>query len=1097
MDKKVFLLIIALVAVVSILYGGPGDGFIENKSQWPSNVDFMAPVPGGHMAISAGQFTYYFLDHKRMEELHEATHGSRSESDLSFSAEVINGRKIGVSFLGSNKSSKPSPQLKSKRFYNYFLGNDKSRWASKVHSYDKIIYEDFYEGIDLVLTSVGNNVKYDLVIDAVADPGQIMLQYEGMGSLRLDGGDLVVDGLIAQIREKKPIAFQWIDGKKRMVACEYQLVGNNLSFNFPSGYDPCYEIVLDPLLIFSTYSGSTADNWGSTATPGENGTLYSAGVTNQITFGGAFPATPGAFQTSYGGLYDVAILKYDSAGQNLLYATYLGGSSSESPHSLVVNANEELVVLGTTSSSNFPTTVGAYDTNFGGGVAEQNVITYDNGSDIFVAKISKDGSVLLGSTYLGGTANDGLNQTGTALVVNYGDQLRGDIITDSNNDIYISTVTQSSDFPAINSFNTTYQGGVSDAVVAKLSNDLTQLIWSAFIGGGSSDASHTIKFDSQGKLFVGGGSASVDFPTTVGSYQQARAGGVDGWVAKLESDGSNLLAATYTGTTQFDQVYFLDLNQSDEVYIYGQTAGSFPITPGVYNNPNSGQFLQKLDNDLSAVLVSTVFGSGAGIPNISPTAFLVNDCNNIYMTGWGGVLNQLGGFWFSSTLGMPTTPDAFQLTSSGSDFYFIVLTEDATQFLYGTYMGGGLSRTHVDGGTSRFDKGGIVYHAVCSGCAAQNGSGQSSSDFPTTPGAWSNTNNSPNCNNAAFKFDLSSLQARLVTNSLALDMPGLTQVCLSDTIVFQNRSIGGQFFEWDFGDGTTASQLDTLAILHEYKQVGQYQVKLRAVDVGTCVGEDFDFATITVNEATGFVGNDKLICGGSEVALQAGGGVFYQWETLDGALVAAEPTPVFTPEDSTTYIATVIDANGCKVKDSVRVDVVPSIDIQFEYVRETDCVARPALQITNLTDENEDVFIDFGDGNTSQERRLRYSYANDGNYRIRIVGRKEFCTYEQVVELPFFTIRIPNVLTPLESPGSAGKNDTFKILYGESEDAPTTGEAGVPVSLTVYNRWGNLVFNDLDYQDNWDAKGLEPGVYYYDIRIENDTNCKGWVQVIN
>src|SRR5690606_6093379 len=135
----------------------------------------------------------------------------------------------------------------------------------------------------------------------------------------------------------------------------FRLCENVVTFDFPDGYDSCEVLVIDPLLIFSTYSGSTADNWGSTATPGERGNLYSAGVTEEGG-GGSFPATPGAFQTSSAGLYDIGILKYDSLGMQLLYATYLGGKASESPHSLVMNDDEELVLLGTTSSLDFPTT---------------------------------------------------------------------------------------------------------------------------------------------------------------------------------------------------------------------------------------------------------------------------------------------------------------------------------------------------------------------------------------------------------------------------------------------------------------------------------------------------------------------------------------------------------------------------------------------------------------------------------------------------------------------------------------------------------------------------------------------------------------------
>lgn len=136
------------------------------------------------------------------------------------------------------------------------------------------------------------------------------------------------------------------------------------------------------------------------------------------------------------------------------------------------------------------------------------------------------------------------------------------------------------------------------------------------------------------------------------------------------------------------------------------------------------------------------------------------------MSGWGGAINASRGFWISGTSGMPVTPDAYQKTTAGSDFYFIVLTNDASEMLYATFLGGNQSPVHVDGGTSRFDKGGIVYHSVCGGC------GGGFDDFPTTPNAWSRLNQSINCNNAAFKFDLSSLKARIQTNNITFDMPG-------------------------------------------------------------------------------------------------------------------------------------------------------------------------------------------------------------------------------------------------------------------------------------------------------------------------------------
>ncbi len=1100
--RATFYILIMLSA--RLAWSGPGNGFIENKNQWPSGVDFLASIPGGQMAVQAGHFNYFFLDYQKVDELHENTHSGFKEVGTAPDNVQISGRKVSVNFLNSNlvsaKVSKPYSN-----YYNYFFGNDPDQWASGVHAYEALSYEGIYEGIDLNLYVKGRNIKYDLVVAPGEDPNQIQIEYNGALTMSLLKGDLVIDAELAEIIEKKPIAYQFIEGEKRYLKAEYILDENSLSFSFPEGYDNCYALIIDPLLIFSTYSGSQADNWGSTATPGENGTVYSSGVTNHFvgsTFSGTFPATPGAFQINYGGIYDIAILKYDSAGQNLLYASYLGGGDSESPHSLVINENEELLVLGTTSSSNFPTTAGAFDRTYNdvGGIAINHVVTYSNGSDLFVAKISKDGSQLLASTFLGGSQPDGLSPSLGALAINYGDQLRGDIISDADENIYVSTVTSSSDFPAANGFDLTYHGGGTDALILKLNPDLSQILWASFVGGSGEDAAYTIKLDSENKLWVAGGTASSDFATTTGVYKMTYGGNVDGWIANIENDGSALIAATFVGTTSYDQVYFLDLNKNDEVYVYGQTAGNIPVSPGVYSNTNSGQFLQKFSKDLTTLNLSTVFGSRRGAPDISPTAFLVNDCNNIYMTGWGGAINHniniplmLG----SSTIGMPTTADAFQSTTSGSDFYFIVLTDDASEFLYGTFLGGTQSKTHVDGGTSRFDKGGIVYHAVCSGCISGNPDGHPTSDFPTTSNVWSNTNNSLNCNNAAFKFDLSSLRARIVTNSIALDHPGLNKVCLPDKLVFQNRSTGGQFYEWDFGDGTVDSKPDTAAIIHEYGKEGTYLVKLRAVDHGTCIGEDFDFATIVVNKASGFAGDDQTICDGKDVQLLAGGGVQYMWSTAEAGMVSGVAQPVFSPSDTVTYYVSITDVNNCVVKDTVKVSVVPGIDLHFEIEKVSDCASRAALRLVNKTEDDSEQFFEFGDGNSSTQREVLYNYESDGNYHVKLVGRRAFCVFEESVDLPLFTIRVPNVITPGNSDAnSSGKNDTFKIIYGEAVNSPTTTEAGLKVSLSVYNRWGKLAYENYDYDDSWSGEGLEAGTYYYEVKIKDEPLCKGWVQII-
>lgn len=1066
--------------------------FIENKNQWPEDIDFLARIPGGRMAVGDASFRYFFLDGERLDALHQQSHDSEVSSDPD---ETIRGHAIFVDFPGANPNGKCAGFGRSQTYYNYYVGNDPDRWAAGAHAYQGALYESFFPGIDLKVYGFGEHIKYDFVVSPNADPGIITAVYRGADALFLDNGNLVIRTSLGDIIERRPIAWQVVDGERIDVACDFFLEQDRLSFRFPEGYDSCYELIIDPLLIFSTFSGSTADNWGSTATPGEHGNLYSAGVTVEVD-GGTFPATPGAYQKSSAGNYDIGILKYDSLGQQLLFATYLGGSRNESPHSLVVNNAGELLLLGTTSSSNFPTTELAFDRSFNGGTVIDNLIgySYAAGSDLFISRFSPDGSKLLASTFAGGTSNDGLNPPGGDLTKNYGDQLRGDIITDAHNNVYVSSVTSSNNFPVANSFGLTYNGGATDAIVFKMDTDLSTVLWGAYVGGSGTDAAHTIKIDSQGSIFVGGGTTSADFPTTADSYQPMHSGDVDGWIAKIAFDGATLLKSTLTGTAAYNQVYFLDLNDRDEVYVYGQTSGNFPITPGVYHNPNSGQFIQKFTSELDSLVFSTVFGAGRGIPDISPTAFLVNDCNNLYMAGWGGRVNGETGYWNSGTTGMTTTADAFQLTTEGSDFYFLVLTDDAKERLYATFLGGDQSSTHVDGGTSRFDKSGIVYHSVCSGCRYFNDAEAPTSDFPTTPGAWSRLNRSPNCNNAAFKFDLSSLKARIRTNSVRRDAPGLNVACIPDAIGFENHSTGGELYYWDFGDGTTIVKEDTAFITHAYKAPGQYLVTLSAVDLGTCQVVDRTSVLVKVFLAQSFIQDDADLCFGDSHKLTASGGVHYEWTSADRSLVSHDASPVVAPKDTMQYYIVLTEANGCVRKDTVQINVIPGITPEFEWTRFADCTTRPEISVQNLTDSlkgSDSWFFDFGDGTTSDRDGEMHTFDKNGVFDVRIVTQREFCVYEKIVAIPVFDMFIPNVITP----GVPEHNDVFTIRFGDVEGV-TPGDYGYRVSLSMFNRWGERVFETDDYQYDWSGQGLAAGTYFYEVTVEGHARCKGWAMVV-
>lgn len=1071
---------------VSTLFGAvnPELRLLENKGQ--GSGDFYIKMGSGMVTVRSGELGFYLYDEKQIEYFHEQFHHGMTESGLKVSHEKLKGQFIRVSFIDANIST-PIRHEKFPDYYNFFIGRDSSNWKSKVKAYESIEYKNLYPGIHWMVTSQGKNLKHEFYVQPFCDPSVVKWKYEGQDGLCIDkNGNLVVKNAFGEHSELKPICYQWKEGRKIYIRAHYVLQNHEVQIVLDESYDAANELVLDPLLIFSTYSGSTADNWGSTATPGERGKLYSSGIVRNVTQSEKLPITPGVFQKDFGsGVFDVAILKYDSAGEHLLYGTYLGGSNGETPHSLVMNSKNELLVLGTTSSDNFPTTHGVVQENFKSGVLKyNNVVAVYFPCDIFVAKISSDGSRLLACTYLGGTKNDGINAESRALDKNYGDIFRGDIISHGDT-IYLSTVTASDDFP-VSGFSTTYKGGDSDALVVSLSGDLTKINWANFLGGSLADASHTIQIDERGNLFVAGGTTSTNFPVTANAYQRTLSGGVDGWMALLKSNGK-LLRSTYTGTTGYDQVYFLDLDKEGSVYVYGQTSsGSFPVTAGVYSNRGSGQFLQKFDSTLTTLKYSTVFGSGISIPNISPTAFLVNDCGIIYMAGWGGLVNS--GYWRGSgTNGMPVTSDALQSTTSGSDFYFCAFSADATRLLYATFLGGTQSRTHIDGGTCRFDKAGVAYHAVCSGCVSHNATGNSTSDFPTSASAYSQVNKSANCNNAAFKLDLSLLKAGLRTNTPDKMNPGKNSFCVGSDVLFENLSFGGVKYRWVI-DGVTTTKSTKESVTYKFEREGMYLITLKAIDEGSCIGESNASVAIRVNAPLGRAGEDKTICLGTSTTLDASNGVSYGWTSEDGKekYNSNNGAVSISPQKTTTYLVNIVDVNHCLSTGKVKVKVMNTINLKWNIEYSEACVGMSRIHIQNLSDSLAGTYIELGDGSSSKEADFWYSYSREGDYLVKLKGQRQICSNELSYRATIYELKIPNVFTP----GTQDNlNDTFKIL---TQDRPAYQV--LKIKLIVVNRHGKLVYQSDNYQNDWTGDGLV-GTYYYTISVDGKFDCRGWVQI--
>lgn len=869
--------------------------FTENKKQWDQKILYRAQLDGGVLFMEDNCFTYNFYDTQTLRESHTGKNKTPNSK--------IRSHAYRMHFQGAETKAFTVAKNATPDHSNYFIGNDSSRWASSVKNYKEVIYENLYPAIDLQVLGMQNSIKYNFIVAPGGNTEEIKLVYEGLDAISIEKKELRIRTSLNEVVEQKPYAYQFIRGRKVEVPCEFALNENTVSFHFPKGYDKTEELVIDPILVFACSSGSTADNFGMTATYDAVGNLYGGGTCFDV----GYPVTLGAFDPSYNGIVafgrtDVVITKFDSSGSFLQYSTYIGGANStEVVSSLIVGPNDELMLFGATGSNDFPITAGAYDATFSGGPSlffASNGTEYLTGTDLYVTRFNAAGTALIGSTFVGGTQNEGANSSAT-LVYNYGDYYRGEIQTDYTGNCYIASCTFSADFPTTPGCFQPGAAGGMDGIVFKLNPTLTALTWSTYLGGVADDGCNALTVDLGQNVYITGGTSSANFPTTFGALSTAYNGGItDGFVTKLRNDGVVALNSTFIGTPMYDQNFLIQLDNNLDVYIVGQTEGVMPVSGGVYSNANSKQYIWQLNNTLSATIFTTNFGNGNSLVNISPSAFLVDTCGNIYVCGWGG--NIMTG---TATVGMPLTADAHQSVTDGFNFYLMVLAPDAVSLMYATYFGGALSREHVDGGTSRFDKKGIVYQGVCAGCTNND-------DFPVTPGSWPNTganvNHSTNCNMGVFKFDFQAAGVSADANISPNDT-----LCIGETVNFNNASSNAFNYEWDFGDGSPVSNVASPS--HTYNSAGTFDVTLIAFDSTGCIFSDTTYLEIIViGPPAPPLGNDTTLCQTPSLLLDAENpGCTYLWST-------AATTQTITATDTIMYWVTVSN-NVCSVNDSITI----------------------------------------------------------------------------------------------------------------------------------------------------------------------------------
>jgi len=639
--------------------------FIENKGQVDERVQYQLKLSGMNVYFTSQEIVYQLFQREEGE------------------AKVEN---IRVKFAGMNEEVEVEGGEESEAKVNYFIGNDPERWVQGARTYKKVIYRELYPDIDLIVYGGEGKIKHEYRVRAGGEVGDIRIKYEGVEGLRVnEEGELEVILKGGKLREGVPISYQRIDGERVEVKSGYMVMEDNVIGFRVGEYKKDRELVIDPVLTYSTFLGGSSSDGGYGIAADGSGNVYVTGEAESSDF----PTTSGAYDTSYNGNSDVFITKLNSTGSALTYSTYLGGGLGDTGEEIAIDGSGNAYVTGYTSSSDFPTTSGAYDTS------------YNGNSDVFITKLNSTGSALTYSTYLGGGAYD----CGHGIAI------------DGSGNAYVTGYTYSTDFPTTSgAFDTSYNGN-SDVFITKLNSTGSALTYSTYLGGGDYDYGYGIAIDGSGNAYVTGYTYSTDFPTTSGAFDTSYNGNSDVFITKLNSTGSALTYSTYLGGGSYDYGYGIAIDGSGNAYVTGDTSSTdFPTTSGAFDTSYNGWdvFITKLNSTGSALTYSTYLGGctldyGYGIA--------IDGSGNAYVTGET---------WSSD---FPTTSGAFDTSHNGSvDAFITKLNSTGSALSYSTYLGGSGGDT---GYGIAVDGSGNVYLTGSS----------FSTDFPTTSGAYDTNNN--------------------------------------------------------------------------------------------------------------------------------------------------------------------------------------------------------------------------------------------------------------------------------------------------------------------------------------------------------------------
>jgi hypothetical protein len=581
---------------------------------------------------------------------------------------------------------------------NYFIGNDPSKWRTEIPQYKRVKFSGVYPGVDLVYYGDGGKLEYDLLVAPGADASRIEITYQGVESIRVDKqGDLLLKTAAGELRQQRPKVYQQDNGKRIEVEARYRLHGRKQVAFELARYDRAKPLVIDPVLVYSTYLGGSGNDYGQAVAVDGSGNAYVTGNTTSTNFPTANPLQGTNRGTGFGD--NVFVTKINAGGSLLLYSTYLGGSNDDDGLGIAVDGSGNAYVTGQASSTNFPTASPLQGT-YGGGAA-----------DAFVTKINASGSALVYSTYLGGSGYDyahsiAVDGSGNAYVTGwtysadfptasplqgalggtvnafvtkinaggsakvYSTYLGGSgtdwgtgIAVDGSGNAYVTGYTTSTNFPTASPLQGTYGGGTYDVFVTKINASGSALLYSTYLGGSGTDLGGAIAVDGSGNAYVTGYTTSTDFKTV--NPLQTFGGVDDAFVTKINASGSALIYSTYLGGSGADYASGIAVDGSGNAYVTGGTASTdFPTASplqGTYGGGSYDAFVTKINAGGSALLYSTYLG-GSGL-DVGQT-IAVDGGGDVYVTGQTSSTNFPTANPFQA--GNQGNSDAFVFVISGS-----------------------------------------------------------------------------------------------------------------------------------------------------------------------------------------------------------------------------------------------------------------------------------------------------------------------------------------------------------------------------------------------------------------------------------------------